>query len=163
MTALSGMVAIGDEEYRRNFRRVQMYTNLKNVLNSYEYLLKAIAPQAGITLGKETLVPLVGRFMSKESWYQLFDSRRKQGLVNGSSTQEFLTKLNQLRADKQLNASPSGYWAQKFLVMCLARNMTTHTYPSDDGYYGDWFGPMLDAAVITTFYTWQLAKAKKWT
>ena len=36
ITALSGMVAVGDEESRRNFRRVHMYSNLKNVLNSYE-------------------------------------------------------------------------------------------------------------------------------
>ena len=43
MTSLSGMVSIGDEEYRRNFRRVQRYTNLKNVLTSYEYLLKNLA------------------------------------------------------------------------------------------------------------------------
>ena len=40
ITALSRMVAVCDEESRRNFRRVQMYSNLKNVLNSYEYLLK---------------------------------------------------------------------------------------------------------------------------
>ena len=39
-TALSGMVAIGEEEYHQNFRRVERYTNLKNVLTSYEYLLK---------------------------------------------------------------------------------------------------------------------------
>ena len=31
VTALSGMVAIGDEEYRQIFRRVQRYTNLKGV------------------------------------------------------------------------------------------------------------------------------------
>ena len=42
-TALSGMVAIGDDEYRQKSRRVQRYTNLKNVLNSYEYLLKNLA------------------------------------------------------------------------------------------------------------------------
>ena len=42
VTALSGMVATGDEEYRQISRRVQRYTNLKNVLNSYEYLLKTV-------------------------------------------------------------------------------------------------------------------------
>ena len=50
MTALSGMVAIGDEEYRRNFRRVQKYTNLKNVLNSYEYFLKGLTQGAGLAI-----------------------------------------------------------------------------------------------------------------
>ena len=38
VTALGGMVAIGDEEYRQISRRVQRYTNLKGVFNSYEYL-----------------------------------------------------------------------------------------------------------------------------
>ena len=67
-----------------------------------------------------------------------------------------------LLADNQLKGSPQGYWAQKFLVMCLARNMTVHSYPSEDSYYGDLFGPMLDAAIIATLYTWKFAKARGW-
>ena len=42
-TALSGMVANGAEESRRNFRRVNRYSNLKNILTAYEYLLKRLA------------------------------------------------------------------------------------------------------------------------
>ena len=64
-------------------------------------------------------------------------------------------------ADNQLSASPQGYWAQKFLVMCLARNMTVHSYPSEDSYYGDLYGPMLNAAIIATFYTWRIAKTRR--
>ncbi len=163
MTALSGMVAIGDEEYRRNFRRVQKYTNLKNVLNSYEYMLKTIAQQAGVIVGKETLTPLVDKVMVNEAWYKLFDAKKQQGILNGQNTQEFLTNLGALLTDNQLNGSPQGYWARKFLVMCLARNVTVHSFPNEDSYYGDLFGPMLDAAIIATFYTWRLAKTKGWT
>ena len=83
VTALSGMVAIGDEEYRRNFRREQMYTNLKNVLNSYEYFLKAIAhlkttaQGTRLIVGNETLTTLVGKVMAEETWYQLFSKRKR--------------------------------------------------------------------------------------
>ena len=162
MTALSGTVAIGEEEYQRNYRRVQMYTNLKNVLNSYEYLLKTVAQQAGVVVGTETLTQLVGQIMAKKTWYQCFKARQQQGLLKGSNTQEFLTNLGTLLADNQLKGSPQGYWAQKFLVMCLARNMTVHSCPSEDSYYGDLFGPMLDAAIIATFYTWKFSKGRGW-
>ena len=161
MTALSGMVAVGDEEYRRNFRRVQKYTNLKNVLTSYEYLLRAIAQGADLVVGKKTLTHLVDQVMGQEAWYQRF--KKRKGLASGHNTQDFLTNLGTLQTDNQLNGSLKGYWAQQFLVMCLARNMTVHSYPNEDSYYGDLFGPMLGAAINATFYTWQLAKVKGWT
>ena len=155
-------MAIGEEEYQRNFRRVQKYTNLKNVLNSYEYLLKAIAQRAGVGTGTETLTQLIGQVMAQKTWYQCFKAGQQQGLLKGSNTQEFLTNLGTLLADNQLKGSPQGYWAQKFLVMCLAGNMTVHSYPSEDSYYGDLFGPMLDAAIIATFYTWKFSKGRGW-
>ena len=127
MTSLSGMVSIGDEEYRRNFRRVQRYTNLKNVLTSYEYLLKNLAQGAGLVVGRETLTQLVDKVMAQETWYKLFDTKKQQGMLNGNNVQEFLTKLGALLNDGQLTGSLQGYWAQKFLVMCLARNMTVHS------------------------------------
>ena len=161
MTALSGMVAVGDEEYRRNFRRVQKYTNLKNVLTSYEYLLKAIAQGADLVVGKKTLTHLVDQVMGQETWHQLFKDRKK--LVSGYNTQDFLTNLSTLLTDDQLKGSLDGYWARQFLVMCLARNMTVHSYPNEDSYYGDLFGLMSNAAIIATFCTWQFAKAKGWT
>ena len=159
ITALSGMMAIGDGEYRRNFRRVQRYTNLKNVLTSYEYLLKHLTQNTGLIGGKETLTQLVDKVMANEMWYSLFNAKKQQGILNGTNTQEFLSNLGILLADQQLNGSLQRYWAQKFLVMCLARNMTVHSYPNEDSYYGDLFGPMLDAAIIATFYTWRFAKA----
>ena len=160
--ALSGMVAIGDDEYRQKSRRVQRYTNLKNVLNSYEYLLKNLATGAGLNVGGETFTGLVRRVMSQEPWYPLFQARKKKGLLSGNNTQEFLTNLGTLLADNELKGSPKGYWAQNFLIMCLARNMTVHSYPSEDSYYGDLFGPMLDALIMATLYTWQHAKSNAW-
>ena len=151
ITALSGMVATGDEEYRRNFRRVQMYTNLKNVLTSYEYFLKSLTQGTALIVGKETLTQLVDKVMCQEAWYELFNAKKTQGLLSGRNAQEFLTNLGALLADKQLKGSIEGYWAQEFLVMCLARNMTVHSYPSEDSYYGDLFGPMLEAAIIAAF------------
>ena len=144
-TAMSGMVAIGEVESRRNFRRVQRYTNLKNALTSYEYLLKNLAVGGGLNVGGKTLTPLVKEVMSQKAWYPLFQARMRKGLLNGNNTQEFLTNLGTLLADNQLKGSQEGYWAQKFLIMCLSRNMTVHSYPSEDSYYGDLFGPPVDA------------------
>ena len=163
MTALSGMVAIGDEEYRLNFRWVQKYTNLKNVLTCYEYLLKSVSHGSGLATGGETLTNLVRKVMSQEKWHSLFRTRERQKLHMGASTQQFLTNLNTLMGDSQLKGSVEGYWAQQFLITCLARNMTVHSYPSEDSYYGDLFGTMLDAAIIATFYTWRLARVNGWT
>ena len=163
VTALSGMEPIGDEEYRQNSRRVQRYTNLKSVFNSYEYLLKSFGLQAGLIGGKETLTPLVGVVMAQEPWYQLFHGRMQSGLLSASITQDFLGNLSTLLNDSNLKGSPHGYWAQQFLVTCLARNMTVHSYPSQDSYYGNLFRPMLHAVVSATLYTWLHATKKGWT
>ena len=165
ITALSGMVAVGDEESRRNFRRVQMYSNLKNVLNSYEYLLKAIWEGTGLISDKDTLTPLVDKVMAQETWHSLFNAKKQhpqtqQSLLRAGNPQDFLSNLATLMTDNQLSDSPQGYWAQKFLVVCLARNMTVHSYPSEDSYYGDLFGLMLDAAIIANFYTWRVGRTK---
>ena len=162
-TALSGMVAIGDEESRRNFRRVNRYSNLKNVLTAYEYLLKRLAVSNTSISGRETLTTLVAKVMRRERWYKSFDWRiNKKRLHFGTNTQEFLTNLSTVLTDKRLNRSPSGYWARAFVVTCLARNMTVHSYPNEDSYYGDFYGPMLNAVIAATFYTWKFAEKKKW-
>ena len=161
VTALSGMVAIGDEEYRRNFRREQMHTNLRNVLTSYEPFLKTIAHGTGLIVGNETLTPLVDKVMAEEPWHKLF-AARKQGWLSAKNPQCFLSKLDKLLTDHELKGSPKGFWAQQFLITCLARNMMVHSYPSEDSYYGNPFRQMLNAVVSVTFYTWQLANAKSW-
>ena len=101
--------------------------------------------------------------MAHEPWHQLFDGRMQSGLLSANSTQDFLTNLGTLLNDSQLKGSPQGYWAQQFLVTCLARNMTVHSYPSQDSYYGNLFRPMLHAVISATFYTWLHAKKQGWT
>ena len=161
-TALSGMHATGDDEFRRNFRRVQMYTNLKNLLTSYEYLLKTIVQNAKLGKGRGSLTPLIQKAMKEENWFPLFKKRRKAGYVSAADTEEFLRKLSQLLGDNELGGSAEGYWSRMFLVTCLSRNFTVHSYPSEDRYYGDLFGKMLEAAINAIIHTWNLAKRNCW-
>ena len=162
ITALSGMTAIGDEEYRQNFRQVRMYTNLKTVLNSYEYLIKSLDREGLLDAGKRnTLTQIVDFIVSEESWREIFRERSQKGLLSVNSEEDFLEKLYALVDDQTLNKSTNGFWAQAFLVTCLARNGTVHLYPTDYRYYGDLFSPMLDAVVHAMFYTWQLAQANR--
>lgn len=163
-TALSGMVAVGDDESRRNFRRVQMYTNLKNVLTAYEYLLKSLVEKNNVDVGgAKTLVPLIERVMSEEDWAVTYTQYRKLHYTSATDTGELLNKLDTLLADELLRDSVEGYWARTFLVTSLARNGAVHLYPTDDRYYGDLFGPMLDAVINATFYTWILGNKRDWT
>ncbi len=164
-TALSGMVAIGEQEHQWKFTRVQMYTNLKNVLTSFEYLLKELAGGSGYIKGDETLTWAISKVMAQEKWFPQFQehtSKASTSLIRGKSSQKFLDNLDTLLADSQLSQTSDGYWAQKFLVTCLARNMTVHSYPSQDRYYGELFGLMLNSTIAATFYTWRLAKVKGW-
>ena len=165
-SALGGMVAVGDEEYRRNFRRVQRYTNLKNIFNSYEYFLKDLATKGGQNVGSGMLTGTVTKVLNQEQWNGLFMSSRRDStgkdLLSANSTTDFLTNLDTLLKDGNLMKSEDGYWARNFLVTCLARNMTIHSYPTEDSYYGDLFGPMLDSAIVATFYTWKFAQKNRW-
>ena len=160
LTTLSGMMAIGNEEYRQNFRRVWMYTNLKNVLTSYEYLLKDLAEKNLVDGGNSrTLTPLVKSIASKEGWAGIFEELMNRKLVRADSVGEFMNNLDTLISDQTLNESDDGFWAQAFSITCLARNGTVHLYPTDDRYYGDMFGLMLNAVVHAMFYTWKMAQA----
>ena len=162
ITALSGMMAGGDEEYRQKSRRVRRYTNIKTVLNSYEYLVKSLAEKNVLGAGNgKTLTPLVGSIVSKEDWAEIFNGHVQKGSVSANSEDDLLDKLYMLLDDQTLNESADGFWAQAFLVTCLARNGTVHLYPTDDRYYGDLFSPMLDAVVHAVFYTWKLAQANR--
>lgn len=160
-TALSGLLAVDDEEYRRKSRRVWRYTNLKNVLTSYEYLLKGLAAPGG-----GTLTGVVLETMEEESWFALFDSGRidanGNSLLHGNSAEKFLSNLDVMLADDRLDGSVDGYWARQFLITCLARNMAVHSYPSDDRYYGDVFVLMLDAVTAAMLRTWKMAEWKGW-
>ena len=159
--ALSGMNAVGFDEYRQRYRRELRYTNLKNILTAYEYLLKNLGERSGQNVGGKTLTPAVSKVMCSEPWFGRFKSRRK-GHTHGSSVEEFLGKLEKLLNDADLNDSLESFWARAFLVTCLARNMSVHSFPSDDRYYGDLFAPMLDAAIFATLHTWKLAERNGW-
>ena len=163
LTSLSGMVAVGDDESRRNFRRVQMYTNLKNVLTTFEYLLKSLVEKNNVDIGRaKTLVPLIEKVMSEEGWAAKYTEYRKNAFTSAANTGELLNKLDTLLADEQLRDSVEGFWARTFLVASLARNGTVHLFPTEDRYYGDLFGPMLDAVINAMFYTWTLANRRGW-
>ena len=161
--ALSGMNAVGYEEARQKSRRVLRYTSLKNILTAYEYLLKNLGENGRHTFGhRDSLTKAVGMVMANEAWFGRFKSGQECGLLNGKNVDEFLEKLGRLLSVSSLNDCAEGFWARTFLVTCLARNMAVHSYPSDDRYYGDLFGPMLDAVIIATLDTWKLAQQKGW-
>ena len=161
--ALSGMEAIDSEEFRQKSRRVLMYTNLKNVLTSFEYLLKTLA-RGNVDLGNSlTLTPVIEKIFGAEAWYQRFRECVDQGMVSAKSTADFLGKLDSLLQDESFRESADGYWAQHFLLVCLARNGTVHWYPSEDWYYGGAFGSMWNAAVIAMLYAWKFAHTENWT
>lgn len=163
-TALSGMLAIGDEEHRFKSRRVARYTNLKGILSSYEYLLKSIGDRGNLTISG-TLTSCVEEVMDNESWFQLYKSQKfhnSKTLLFAEDSTEFLDNLDHVLSDAQLENTADGYWARIFLVTLLGRNGTVHFYPDDDRYYGTPFGEILNASVIAILYTWQLAKSEKW-
>ena len=161
MTSLSGMVAIGDESQGK-FRRTTRYTNLKNTLNAFEYLLKNLAEKADYDVGGKTLNQTVQKVMCKESWFGLFQEKQGSRLLSAKDTEAFLNNLDGLLSDNELSEYEDGYWAQTFLVTCLARNLTTHNFPAEGRYYGDLFGKMLNSVILTIFYTWKLAKKASW-
>ena len=162
--ALSGMNAIGFEEFHQKSRRVLRYTNLKNILTGYEYFLKNLGPQP--VKNANSLTQAVERAMESESWFSMFKTSKRDAngkrLLSGTDAEKFLDNLDTLLKDNRLEGSARGYWARQFLVTCLARNMTVHSYPSDDRYYGDLSSPMLDAVVAAMFYTWKVAQREGW-
>lgn len=161
LTALSGMVATEDE-YAEKFRRVSRYTNLKNALTVLEYILRKFAIEGGNTLKKLTLNPVIRAVMKNEPWYPQFEQKTNSGVTSAGSIDQFFNHLNQLLHDPDLLQSENAYWARVFLIVSLGRNLTVHTYPNEDWFYGELFGEMLRATIYAILYTWQLAKTKGW-
>ena len=144
--ASAGMVATGNEEYQTKFRRVTRYVNLVGVFVSLEYYLKALhANLSGCTLTQS-----ISKVIAHETWFHLFESKR------GKVSHATVDKLKDLLQDNDLLNSNDGYWAQTFLVLCLARNLSAHNYPTEHRYYGDPFGIMLDRALAALFYIWKM-------
>ena len=160
-TSLSGMIAT-EEEYSDKFRPVTRYTNLKNALTALEFLLRDLAFRSGNPPDKLTLNPVIKAVMKNETWLPLFQQKTKLGLTSASNEAEFSTKLSQLLNDPDLVQSEDTFWARVFLIASLARNLTAHDFPTDDWFYGEFFGEMLEAGIFAILYSWQLAKISGW-
>ena len=156
----SGDLTSNGEEEQQKFRYVEMYSNLKNVLTSYEYLMKSLGEKGHIATEGLTLYPAIKTVMCGENWLQAFIDRRQ--LTRAGTTAEFLDNLDAILDDDDLRDSVDGYWAQVFLITLLARNCAVHSYPNEDRYYVEYFGYMLNAPIVAMLYTWHLAKRRKW-
>lgn len=160
ITALSGMEAIGYQEFQEKDRAVVKYTNLKNILTSFEYLVRRIKKAARIKSG-DTLDPMLMALMDGEPWVAQFIEKRK--MTYGS-----LKKLKRLMADMNLD-----YTAKFFLITCAARNFTVHNFPEEfelrgsnavrqSEFYGEVFAEILRAVKSSILYTWRKARAENW-
>jgi hypothetical protein len=161
-TALSGMIAT-QEDFEEKFRRVSLYTNIKNALTALEYLLKIFAQNGGIVIDRSTLNPTIKNVMKNEAWISLFVEKSKKHLKEAKDSAEFFVKLNELVGDTDLVQSEDAYWARVFLIASLARNLTVHAYPTGDWFYGELFDEMLRAAIYAILYSWKVAKREGWT
>ena len=159
-TAMSGMLASNEEDEQQKFRHVEMYSNLKNVLTSYEYLMKSLGERGNINVEGCTLSPAIEKVFSGENWFQKFKDRRR--LARAGTTAEFLDNLDTILNDGDLGDSVDGYWARSFLITLLARNCAVHSYPTEDRYYVESFGHMLHAPIAAMLFTWELAKRRNW-
>ena len=156
LNALGGMVALGEEERRSKFRRVQRYTNIKNLVTACEYLFRDLAVKGNVRMNRRSdMVGIVRNMMRNEGWVGIFEEYSKAGVCSVENSTELLNKLDCLLESNKLGGSIDGYWARMFLVMCLARNGAVHLYPTEDRYYADPFGNMVGAAVAAIFYTWR--------
>ena len=165
-TYLSGMLAIGEDEHREKFGPKQSYDNLKNVLTGYEGLLKKLAPRAGVTDIPSGLTETVREVMGKSSlsWVKQFDRVRSDSrrLLDSRSTDHFLTNLHTLLNHPELRNSQDGLVATPFLVTCLARNFTAHSYPDQDAFFGWPLFKIGNATIVAIAYTWKLAEGRGW-
>lgn len=160
-TSLSGMIAT-EEEYSEKFRPVTRYTNLKNALTALEFLLRDLALISGNPPNRLTLNPVINAVMKNEIWLPLFQQKTRKGLTSAGNEAEFLTKLSQLLNDPDLVQSEDTFWARVFLIASLARNLTVHNFPTEEWFYGEFFGEMLEAGIFAILYSWQLAKMSGW-
>lgn len=155
INALGGMVAVGDDERRRNFRQVRRYTQLKNLLTGCEYLFRNLAQKSNVNVRRRAdLIRVVANMMEDESWIVEFRRFSRAGMCSVRCTSDLLTQLACLLDNRRLKETLDGYWARQFLVLCLARNGAVHLYPTDARYYGTPFGAMVDSALMSMFYAW---------
>jgi hypothetical protein len=151
---------IGTLDEERKFLRVTRYVTFKNLAMSLEYFLKAFADRA-VSKGRSDLAELQGKTLSpvvlkvmdnEKSWINILKRYISQGRTDAA---HFAKNLNEIQ--KEPNDQ-----ARHFLIACLARNLTVHSYPTDDWFYGDLFGEMMDSILLSLFYTWHVAKREAW-
>ncbi len=162
ITALSGMQATGDQEFQEKDRAVIKYTNLKNILTSFEYLAKKIRKESeskGGSNSNEYLHSRITTLMHEEQWLRHF---------SGKSTDGSVENLNKFITDTALDCT-----AKNFLIACAGRNFVVHNFPEQfefgDGeiprqseFYGDLFGEIFNAARYAILYTWRKARKENW-
>ena len=165
-TSLSGFSAIGEEEWLEKFARTQSYNSIRNTLTGYEGLLKALAPKPWLDKVPNRLTPTVRAVMQHDSqhWLKEFDNflDSHPRFLNSESTEAFLEHLSTLLSDYRLQGSAEGSRAAAFLVTCLARNFTAHSYPDEDTFSVEALGKMADAVIVAITYTWKLAQSEGW-
>jgi hypothetical protein len=161
LTALSGMIST-EEESTKKFRRVSLYTNIKNLLTTLEFLLKTFAQNGDIVIDRKTLNPIIQKVMKNEVWNSLFVEETKKGFTGAERPEEFFEKFNKLMSNPDLVRTEDTFWARVFLIVSLARNLTVHTYPIENWFYGDLFNEILQATIYAILYSWQTAKREGW-
>ncbi len=131
LTALGSMSAVGEEGYRRNFRRVRRYSNLVSALTMYEVFLKSVANNEHPDIINTALGPAISKTMDKTPWFARYKKKRKAGGVNTTGVEDFICKLKEIQDDCELQ-SGEAYWARVFLITHLSRNFVSHHYITQD-------------------------------
>jgi len=161
MIAIYPVDDVANKERERKSQRTTRYTNLKNLATTLEYFLRVLAQNNNKSLEK-LMTPLIRQLMSGESWIGMFEANRNWVRSNNNKSQDFYQNLNRILQDSSLKSSEDGYWAKNFLISCLVRNLSVHTYPTDDWFYGDLMGEMIQAVVYCFLYSWYVAKREAW-
>jgi len=168
-TALSGMIYT-DDDYAQKNRRVAKYTNIKNATTSLEILLRKFADKGDVTINGTGLSAAVQSiFKNETSWISLFNSNFGKGFANATrglspaiALNEYYSKLTYILSNKKLTQTEGGFWARVFLVTCLTRNLTAHSYPEQDWFFGELIGEMEKAVIYAILYSWKVAKKEGW-
>ncbi len=147
--------------------REDKYTLVKNIATGLEDLLRHVGAKRKPAWAKPRtgLVGVINGVMDSEPWQQFFEDEAKRNggdMVGFNSESDAYSKLTVLLNDPKYTQSANTFIARNYLVACLARNLTAHTCPADDEFYGSRTGEMLTAIINSLAYTWRIAKRHRW-